>query len=668
MFLFKSKPRKMIPLLMCGFLIASSALQPNVSASTTNQQAAVPLEAKQVEAFVDGFFNQPQNKEQLTGAAVVLVKGDGVLFQKGYGYADLKSKKPIDAENSVFRIASISKLFTATAVMQLVEQGKIDLQGDVQAYLGDLKIPNKTGKTLTMEHLLTHTTGFDYTDSPNLSEKEVPNNQFIKEQIPTIVRDPGEAYRYDNYAFNLQGYIVERLSGVPFSQYVQKHILEPLGMGSSSFQITPELREHLATPYTAKKEPIPEYLSYPAEAPDGGMFSTGGDMAKFMIAQLNGGQLADARILSKESVKNMQQIHHRIHPQIPGTAYGFETFYSNNYNGQSVIGKGGDLSGYHSWMWLMPEQKVGGFIVVNGDGTNLRENFFAAFMDHFYPETPKQKSYLKPSKTELSQLTGVYQDLRIPFWVFQVTVTDDGLLNIVDPYGSHTLREIEPMLFEDEQGIKAAIKVNSNGTQYLYYNKVDSWAKKAPEPKEYTDVSKQHPYAPWIYGADQLGFLNPSAEGVFHPEQEMTRAEFIAELMRMTGLAPAKTTTLTGEAGDAPYLGFVQRAMDLGFVQGNAKSNQAYNTSQIISRQEAAILIWRAAMTAGVNTSNSSDVKLLGKTDPWAMEAVQYIVNHGMYGPEVTKDSAGIDYRSKQPLLRQEAAVLLNLFCKKLSL
>lgn len=157
--------RLVLLLVLSSLLISSFVPQPTASASALKQQATRATEAKEVEAFADQFFNQPKIKEQLTGAAVVLVKNDQVLLEKGYGYADISSKKPIDPEKTVFRVASISKLFTATAVMQLAEQGAIDLQADLQTYLGDLKIVNKTNKTLTMEHLLTHTSGFDYTDS-----------------------------------------------------------------------------------------------------------------------------------------------------------------------------------------------------------------------------------------------------------------------------------------------------------------------------------------------------------------------------------------------------------------------------------------------------------------------------------------------------------------------
>ncbi|MCR8979738.1 serine hydrolase domain-containing protein [Brevibacillus laterosporus] len=179
-----------------------------------------PTDSKEVERFADQFFNRPQIQDKLAGAAFVVVKDDQVLFKKGYGYADVEKKRSVDPDSTVFRMASVSKVFTSTAVMQLVEQNKIDPNTDVQAYLRDFNISNKTGKKLTLDHLMTHMTGFDYPDSlfsaDRSPEKHYPLDDFVKQTAPNIVHNPGEMYRYDNYAFNLQGYIVQNISGVPF--------------------------------------------------------------------------------------------------------------------------------------------------------------------------------------------------------------------------------------------------------------------------------------------------------------------------------------------------------------------------------------------------------------------------------------------------------------------
>ncbi|MCR8979737.1 S-layer homology domain-containing protein [Brevibacillus laterosporus] len=241
----------------------------------------------------------------------------------------------------------------------------------------------------------------------------------------------------------------------------------------------------------------------------------------------------------------MHQIRHNLHPKIQDGAYGFETFFQNHYNHQTVIGKSGDLPGYHSWMWLLPEKKVGGFVVFNGDGANFREELFKAFMDHYYPKPAEDKTYLKSTKKQLKRFSGVYQDLRSPFWVFRTTVADDGQLMIEEPLGKHKLQQIEPLLFEDERGTKAAFKENPDGSiSYLYYNKVDSWAQKKPMPKQFTDVDKDQKYATYIYDIKQLGYLNESSDNKFRPEEPITCGEFIAQLLRLTGVPPSKKIEL----------------------------------------------------------------------------------------------------------------------------
>lgn len=631
-------------------------------------------QTQEAEEFADRFFEQEKVAGQLAGAVVVLVKDNKILLQKGYGFADVAAQTPMSADTSVFRVASISKLFTATSVMQLAEQGEVDLHRDINDYLGGMIIPNQTGKALTMEHLLTHTSGFDYTDSVGGAGSDIPNAQFIREHMPTVVRVPGEAYRYDNYAYNLQGYIVERLSGKPFGDYVQERIFRPLGMESSSFRLTPELRKHLVTPYTAALAPIPEYPSTPAEAPDGGMFSTGADMAKFMLAQLNGGQAEGGGILTPGSIDSMQSIHHQIHADVPGSGYGFESFYQEHYNGQRVIGKGGDLPGYHSWMWLLPEQKAGGFVIFNRDGADLRGAFFKAFMDHYYPAAPEALPTGASSPSELESLSGMYQDLRLPFWIIQVSTDDRGQLIITDPYGRHVLREKEPLLFVDEDGNKAAFQINSNGSQYASYRKMDSWFKEVPNAEGFEDVGSGHPYASWINEASQLGLI-VGKEGKLSPETAMTRAEFVASLMQLTGLPPSSSPAGLFEAQsnssqDNPSVeGYARRAVEVGFVQGR-EGTEDYALDAAITRQEAAVFMWRAAMMAGVPVSPAPAAdELSGEIDDWALDAVKYVVKSRMFGPDVLHLQNGlIDYRSREPMLRQEAMALLVEFCKKISL
>src|SRR6185369_15089245 len=194
------------------------------------------LTAQDLETFLDGIVPLQLEADDIAGATIAVVKDGKVLFAKGYGYADYEKKKPVSAEETLFRPGSVSKLFTWTAVMQLVEQGKLDLNRDVNDYI-DYKIPEAFGKPITLKNILTHTPGFEEqlkdllrtsSESPNLGE-------YLKTHIPARIYPPGTVPAYSNYGAALAGYIVERVSGLPFNQYIEENIFKPLGMTHSTF-------------------------------------------------------------------------------------------------------------------------------------------------------------------------------------------------------------------------------------------------------------------------------------------------------------------------------------------------------------------------------------------------------------------------------------------------
>ncbi|RNB69572.1 serine hydrolase domain-containing protein [Brevibacillus panacihumi] len=478
--------------LVIALLTGSSCVAVSPPQASAASQTAGPQDLKEVEQFADDFFNRPVIKENMAGAAFAVVKGDKVLVNKGYGYADVKKKLPVDPDRTVFRVASISKIITATAVMQLAEQGKIDLNEDLSAYLGDARIPNQTDAPLAMKHLLTNSTGFDYGDTPESTTTDLARDaslkQYVLDNLPTVIRKPGEYYRYDNLGFTIQGYVIEEVTGKSFDAYVQDHIFKPLGMANSEFRLTPQMVKQLAVPYNLIDEVIPTYATVPTELPGGGMLSTSSDMAKFMIAHLNGGKLGNAAILKQETVADMHAPKLAIHTKLPNMAYGFEYSNQQNYKGRYIIEKAGDLEGFHSGMWLIPDEKVGVFVTVNKD-FEIRQPLFEAFMDHYYPGEDGPKEPTGSSKQSLAKFEGIYSDLRNRMWTSRIHA-EGGKLIVKDPLGEHVLHEIEPLLFQDEQGAKAAFKLNETGNVAAFYYdlKSDSWGLKMPEPQRYQDV------------------------------------------------------------------------------------------------------------------------------------------------------------------------------------
>src|SRR5215467_4771549 len=194
------------------------------------------MTAADIEAFLDGLVPLQIKHDDIAGATIAVVKDGKLLFAKGYGYADLEKKKPVSPQDTLFRPGSISKLFTWTAIMQLYEQGKLDLDRNVNDYL-DFKIPDAFGKPITLKNIMTHTPGFEeqvkdlFTNDaakPNLGE-------YLKAHIPKRIYPPGTVPAYSNYATAVAGYIVQRVSGRPFEEYVSENIFKPLNMTHSTF-------------------------------------------------------------------------------------------------------------------------------------------------------------------------------------------------------------------------------------------------------------------------------------------------------------------------------------------------------------------------------------------------------------------------------------------------
>lgn len=623
--------------------------------------APITLNPKDVEAFTNKVIPVKMKKENAAGVALVVVKDNQILFQKGFGFSDKEKNTPIDPKKTVFRLASISKVFTASAVMQLVEQGKIDLNKDIVNYMGGLKYQNNMGEPVTMEHLLTHTTGFDYVD-PRPEDIHYQENDYtmlkdyVEDNMPTVVRKPGDTYTYDNFASMLQGYIVQNLTNTPFYKYMAKNIFYPLEMHNSSFVMTNFIKEKLATGYDAKGNVIPFYQTRPTDMPQGSMFSTGSDVANFMIAQLNDGKFKNNQILQKETVEDMQKTKFALHPKYPNMTYGFEFFSPQSHNGQYVFGKGGNIPGFSSLMWLIPEHKIGVFVVTNKDSSALPVEVFDDFMNQYFPDKTKPE-YLKPNEEELKKFEGVYRDLRLKNLMSHVNISEGKLYVSDKAYGKQELKQIDPLLFEDEKGNYMAFKLHKDGTvkEMIHWNSGSS-AMKLSEPERFKDVDENHPYAKFINPLHQYEVLQANKEGNFTPESSLTRAEFAYWLSQIAYFTPpSKKEPVFSDVKNHPYAPHIQKLYEIGILY--EKEGEQFHPDRAITRQEAAWITWQYLKMLG---APSADATLKGETDDWAIESVKNIVGHRLVGPEVIYNEDGsADYLSKQSMKRQEAAALL---------
>ena len=343
-----------------------------------------------MEDFVDGAMAMSIANREVAGAVFVMVKDGKVVFQKGYGFSDVEKRKPVDPEKTLFRPGSVSKLFTWTAVMQLVEQGRLSLDDPVDKYL-DFQIPDTFTKKITVRHLLNHSAGFEdgYKDMFVQSTDEYrPLGPWLADHIPARVREPGVEVSYSNYSTALAGYIVQRISGEEFSDYIDRHIFAPLGMTHSTFkEPVPETwQDDVAIGYEWKDG---RFEAQPAEmiyniAPAGSMSSTGADVGRFMIAHLQDGKLGDARILETGTARQMRTRLIANSPSLTGIAHGFLESRASN---PRIIGHGGNTGEFHSNLILIPEENLGFYIsMTGGDGSYVaRSEITGLVIDRLVP-------------------------------------------------------------------------------------------------------------------------------------------------------------------------------------------------------------------------------------------------------------------------------------------
>ncbi len=627
-----------------------------------------PVEASEVEAFLDAFFAKDAIKRKAGAITVSVVQDGKVLVSKGYGMTDQRSKSPVDPSRSTFRIASVSKVFTAAAVMQLVEQGKISLQDNIEKYLDGYKVTNPFRTPVTIENLLTHTTGFEVREPADASyltdasQKPISLKESIFVQFPPVVREPGTSYMYDNFATRLQGYIVQQVSGESFGSYMQKHLFQPLGMTSSSFKLTKNLAGRMVTSYDMGNNAIPAYDLSPTEWPEGSMISTASDMALFMRAFLNDGRAVDGTvILSPPSVKAMSSYHIAIHPEMPDMTYGFESSVDlSSTNGEEVISKGGDILGFSSLLWLLPERKTGVFVSYNTN-QDVRKDLFAAFMDHYYADRKPvfgRMGFQPHSKATLAKFEGLYSDLRIKLMT-KVEVTGDGALMVSDPYSHNKkLKQVDDLLFVDEQGKPLAFKMDANGRiVYLKYANPFSYAAKMAENQQgFPDVSVDHPYNSYIHGLKALGFLTDDLSKPFHPMQPITRGDFIHVFNAIWNISESTNPSSFKDIEHSPYRKDIQGAAEAGLLNGT--KDGLFEPDRPIRREEAAAIVFRIMAGSDIRVPDATAALAPG-TSKWAVEAVSSIVKWKLHGPEVIETNGTIDYDSQRALNKQELAALL---------
>jgi CubicO group peptidase (beta-lactamase class C family) len=480
-------------------------------ASALAQPAAPhPLTPGDLEAYLDGLMPYALEQGFIAGAVVTVVANKQVVLSKGYGYADVATKMAVDPDRTLFRAGSVSKLFAWTAVLQLVDAGKLDLDQDINAYL-DFKIPPAWDRPVTLRNLMTHTAGFEEADKRIFFENrrtQVPLGDYIKAWTPTRIFPPGEVSAYSNYGAALAGYIVQRISGQPFEEYVAQHLFAPLGMTHSTF----------AQPLPARLE-ADMSLGYPSAAdaaqpfelvgpsPAGALSITGTDMARFMIAHLENGEYGPARILQAGTAVLMHKPAYRSvsAPQVNPMALGF---YCEDRNGRRIIGHEGDTQLFHSDLHLLLDEHVGLFISMNSAGKGgaagvVRHELLQGFVDRYFPAP-----YVPPEPTLSSAavhgrlVAGRFEEARRSDTNFprlmsllgQVSIQlrpDGTLAGLHDWDGSvKRWREVAPFVWRQVGGDSyiAAVVKNGRVTQLIDGDRPAPVSVLLPTPSERSDI------------------------------------------------------------------------------------------------------------------------------------------------------------------------------------
>lgn len=449
------------------------------------------IDRSTLEAFIDGIISAELKSGNIAGVTFSLVKDGEILLAKGYGYSNVKQRRPVEPDKTLFRPGSVSKLVTWTAVMQMVEQGKLDLNADINQYLKKFQFPSTFPQPITLANLMSHTPGFEEVIGQMLVRRPqelISLEDYLARNMPARIFPPGKIPAYSNYGTALAGYLVEVVSGEKFEDYVEKHIFAPLGMTMSTFRepLPDELVPFISTGYVFRKGGFEEkeFELFNGLYPAGSMSSTAVDMARFMIAHLQNGRLGEVKILEEETAKLMHSHLFSVDPRLDGNAHGF---WEKTWNGLRMIEHGGDTIYFHSQLVLFPEYNLGYFVSMNTGGarSDLRNNLLKSFLERYFarPLSPEPEPF-PDFKQRAQQLAGSYLFSRAVATKFykamsissQVSVAalpnNHLFVGLPGGLGSRQWVEIEPYFFKEVDGTGKLLfgKDEKGRIRYLYFN------------------------------------------------------------------------------------------------------------------------------------------------------------------------------------------------------
>lgn len=437
---------------------------------------------KDLETKLDSLIKQTMKSEHIAGASYIIVKDGKTLLKKGYGYTTLgKTSKPINPDSTIFRIGSITKTFTATAMLQLKDKNLIDLDKNVNDYLKSVKVPATFKEPVTGFHLLTHSAGFDELRGRVVykNDQQIPLKTFLNGKLIRL-RKPGIVSAYSTFGIALAGLLIEDISGLSLETYMKNNIWKPLGMSMTSIELPKHQEGNLSIGYEYQNgvnapQPWEWYHTYPASS----INSTTTDMGKYLKMHLNLGTLNGNRVLKKASALSMQTQQLSVHKDVFGFAFGF---YEKNQFGLKAYNHGGDMLGYSSFITLVPEINLGIYVVHHQENTNLRHKVVSETLKHFGTEkesNPNPERLLK----DVSKFAGKYKWMSNCFTcsnlkhqkTFELTASEN---NTLSGFG-RIFYQVEPFLFKSYDGKRImGFKENGKGKiQYMSLGNVNAFEK-----------------------------------------------------------------------------------------------------------------------------------------------------------------------------------------------
>ncbi|MEP0496505.1 MAG: serine hydrolase domain-containing protein [Paraglaciecola sp.] len=454
-------------------------------ATSTERENQVPQDAQaaMVDKSISPMITKFMAKDDIPGVAVVVVKDGKILFKRGYGFADVAAQTPVNPDTSLFHIGSVTKLFTATAAMQLYEQGKLDLHVSVNEYLTNMKVEEPFERPITMADLLTHRGGLGYKllgTVTSFGQVSSPLGEHLPAVLPGAARTPGFVSIYSDYGIALEGRVIEEISGESYQDYVANHIFKPLEMKNSGTILTPEKSLQMAMPGASIEGTFPpEEFNYSNFAPATEVHASVTDMAKFMLMQLGHEGASSAQILMPKTRQLMQSRQYSPHPSAFGWGYGFR---EDKINGHLTVGHDGSWFNHLGKLTLVPEQDLGIYVVMNRRSKAIMHNTTQAVIDIFLPQVENllPTGNEQPTSTPLTQFSGTYlrgqfdatgtEKLKLlaeQHKIFDVTVDGNALIIRGERY-----YEMEPNLFLSEDGHTNVVFVRDpyNNDLYITFN------------------------------------------------------------------------------------------------------------------------------------------------------------------------------------------------------